>query len=389
MSLQEQQKHLLVACSLTALIVSGLMYTFVVPSGHKSTGIVHEKMDVAAIKTPGSTVQSNELWMQKINQESELQSKKLALLENVFHKQLGQGGETPPNGETAQKFTQLEQAITALKKQIDDQGKKEEDDDTVAAKQTPPRAPLVKYDLQLQGGLHTVKDHIPPGTYVKAVLLSAVDVGVGVNVSADPQPALLRLLGEGHLPNNATSHLKRCHIVGAAVGDLSSERAFIRLEKMSCVDTKTNRIVETDVAGYVTGEDGKNGLAGVVVDHSGRMISSAVLVGLISGIGGAVQGFAAAKSNDTLLSKLGDRGVQNNVLSSEFLKGGGQHTAGAFEKLADYYIKRAEQLQPIIQINAGRVVHIVFTKGAHLGTETLVPLSPPVPTTAPSKGERP
>ncbi|MDO8303260.1 MAG: TraB/VirB10 family protein, partial [Sedimentisphaerales bacterium] len=245
-----------------------------------------------------------------------------------------------------------------------------------------------KHELPLQGGLYTVKTRLPPGAYVKAVLLSAVDVGVGVNVSADPQPALLRLLGEGHLPNKACSHLKRCHIVGSTVGDLSSERAFIRLEKMSCIDIRTGQIIETDVSGYITGEDGKNGLAGVVVDRSGRMISRAMIVGLLSSVGNVVQGFAAAKLNESLASKLGNGGIQNNVMAADSrnnmqgLSGMGSNTGGAgsgvnlgggaFDKLADYYIKRAEQLQPVIQINAGRVVHIVFTKGSNLGTENLL-----------------
>ena len=235
-----------------------------------------------------------------------------------------------------------------------------------------PRAipPFIKHTLNLQGNFYKVGSRIPPGSYVKAVLLSAVDVGVGVNSSTDPQPVVMRLLGEGCLPNDASSPMKRCHVVGAAVGDLSSERAYIRLEKMSCVNTKTGHIVETDVAGYVSGEDGKNGLQGLVVDRSGRMISSAMLVGLISGVSSVAQSIAAAKSGDSMVSKLGERGIQNNLLSSDFIKGSTQGASGAFDKLADYYIKRAEQLQPVIQINPGRLVTIVFSKGTTYGTST-------------------
>lgn len=158
---------------------------------------------------------------------------------------------------------------------------------------------------------------------------------------------------------------------------------------MSCVDIRTGQIIETDVSGYITGEDGKNGLAGVVVDRSGRMISRAMIVGILSSVGNVVQGFAAAKLNESLASKLGNGGgIQNNVMTADprnnmqglsgmGSSGGGAGSGvnlggGAFDKLADYYIKRAEQLQPVIQINAGRVVHIVFTKGSNLGTENLL-----------------
>ena len=39
--------------------------------------------------------------------------------------------------------------------------------------------------------------------------------------------------------------------------------------------------------------------------------------------------------------------------------------------MTDYYIKRAEQLQPAIQIAAGRVVDIVFTKTVKIGEKNL------------------
>ena len=39
--------------------------------------------------------------------------------------------------------------------------------------------------------------------------------------------------------------------------------------------------------------------------------------------------------------------------------------------MADYYIKRAEQLQPAIQVAAGRVVDIVFTKTVKIGEKDL------------------
>ena len=162
--------------------------------------------------------------------------------------------------------------------------------------------------------------------------------------------------------------MKRCHITGAARGDLSSERVFIRLEKMSCVDTETDTIVETDVGGYVTGEDGRNGLQGMVVDRSGRMISSAVLVGMLSGATSFLQTWMATRGSD-MLSK-GDRGIQNNVIPPDIIRGNsGQGVANAFDKLADYYIKRAEQLQPVVIINADRIVNIVFSKGSRYGVE--------------------
>ncbi|MBL4709646.1 MAG: hypothetical protein JKY48_14530, partial [Flavobacteriales bacterium] len=61
--------------------------------------------------------------------------------------------------------------------------------------------------------------------------------------------------------------------------------------------------------------------------------------------------------------------AQTNPLSTqEMLKqGASKGAANALEKYADFYIKRAEQLQPVIQVQAGRVVDIVFTEGVDYG----------------------
>ena len=51
------------------------------------------------------------------------------------------------------------------------------------------------------------------------------------------------------------------------------------------------------------------------------------------------------------------------------MRGNNVGVSGAFDKLADYYIKRAEQLQPVVIVNAGRIVNIVFSKGSRYGAE--------------------
>jgi conjugal transfer pilus assembly protein TraB len=52
------------------------------------------------------------------------------------------------------------------------------------------------------------------------------------------------------------------------------------------------------------------------------------------------------------------------MTNPEILKfGAAKGASNALEKYADFYIKRAEQMQPVIQIQAGRKVDIVFTQG--------------------------
>jgi len=43
-------------------------------------------------------------------------------------------------------------------------------------------------------------------------------------------------------------------------------------------------------------------------------------------------------------------------------QGASRGIGNAVEKYADFYIKRAEQLQPVIKIDGGRKLTIVFTK---------------------------
>lgn len=361
----EKQKRLLAIIIITAVCSGGFVYVLIAPSFHaKQTSI----KNTVPIHTPGTTVQSNEIWMQQMSRDSKLQNQKLDLLEKIVTKQAL--AEKPENSELAD----IKQDLETLKQQISQATSSSHtgengEEDTVRVRHTP----MIKHTLSLRHARYQLGQHIPSGTYVKAVLLSAVDASVGVNVSGDPQPVLLRLLDNACLPNNANTRMKRCHIMGAARGDLSSERVFIRLEKMSCVDTDTNTIIETDVSGYVTGEDGRNGLQGVVVDRSGRMISSAVLVGMLSGATSFLQTWVATRGHEMMLDTAGKSGVQNNVMSPDFMRsGGGGNTQGisnAFDKLADYYIKRAEQLQPVVIINAGRTVNIVFSKGAQYGVE--------------------
>ena len=77
--------------------------------------------------------------------------------------------------------------------------------------------------------LKTKNNYIPPGAFAKAILVSGLDAVTSLNASTDPDPVLLRIISRGTLPREFKSDLKDCHVIGAAFGDLSSERAKVRL----------------------------------------------------------------------------------------------------------------------------------------------------------------
>jgi conjugal transfer pilus assembly protein TraB len=52
-----------------------------------------------------------------------------------------------------------------------------------------------------------------------------------------------------------------------------------------------------------------------------------------------------------------------------FTSGMASGASTALDRLSQYYIDRAEQLQPVIQVAAGQVVDIVFTEGTFIGSQ--------------------
>ncbi|MDN3505451.1 MAG: TraB/VirB10 family protein [Rhabdochlamydiaceae bacterium] len=208
---------------------------------------------------------------------------------------------------------------------------------------------------------------IPAGTVVKAVLVSGADCSVGIHKPTGPNMVLLQPLANGRLPRRVKVPLKGSVIIGNAVGDISSERVFIRAERLTLVQ-KNGDFVETEVSAYISGEDGREGMRGIVVDKSGSIITRAGFASFLQGVG---QGIQATLGNQTL-EKLARVSSEQSILNLDLARTAGfQGTSTALNKMADYYIKRAEQLQPTIQIAAGRIVDVIFTKTVKLGESDL------------------
>lgn len=227
--------------------------------------------------------------------------------------------------------------------------------------------PPVRLQVYLRPEIETeygnVLSAIPSGTTVQAVLVSSVDAPCGVHSPTDPHPVKLRVLANGKLPHDVEARLKGSIFIGSAYGELSSERVYIRIERMTQVE-KTGEFLETEVAGFVTGEDGKYGIRGIVVDRSNQLIASAAFAGFLDGVNQYLQATINAQTLAKATQGLPSRDVINlEVLKSSSLNG----VSSGLDKLSDYYIQRAEQLQPVIQVGAGRIVDITFTHQADLG----------------------
>lgn len=213
----------------------------------------------------------------------------------------------------------------------------------------------------------TVETTIPAGAFAKTVLLSGLDASSSMSASSDPRPMLLRLIDHGTLPRRFQSDLKDCHCTASAYGDLSSERVYARLEKLTCIERATGEIIETQVAGYIAGSDGKAGIRGVVASKDGQFLGRSLVGGVFAGLSNV----ANPQNRQAQVNPFAQGGKQPSPpnIGDMFTAGMASGASTALDRLSQYYIDRAEQLQPVIQIAAGQVVDIVFTEGTFIGSQ--------------------
>jgi conjugal transfer pilus assembly protein TraB len=151
-----------------------------------------------------------------------------------------------------------------------------------------------------------------------------------------------------------------CLITGAASGDLSSEKVYIKLINMTCSKDE-NLVYETAIKGYVAGQ-GKSGVRGQVISREGDFLAKSFLAGLVGGFG---QGLSSRVAPP--LSFSSGATLQNGYSNEDVVKKGvGQGIGSASDRLSNYLINRAEQYQPIVSIPSGIEVEVVFVEGFNL-----------------------
>ncbi len=206
---------------------------------------------------------------------------------------------------------------------------------------------------------------LPAGAHASAIVLAGVDASAGVSSQGDPRPVLLRIAGPAWTAAEDGAALKvdvdGCTVTGAAHGDLSSEKVYVRFRTMTCAGPEPGTVIETEVAGFVAGS-GKTGVRGAVVSREGALVEKAFLAGLVSGVG---QGVSQAFQPQAVATG-GTAAVANTGLGDIGRAGLGAGASSAGQKVADYMIRRAEQYQPVIQLQAGTKVTLVFLEGARI-----------------------
>ena len=210
-------------------------------------------------------------------------------------------------------------------------------------------------------------NYLPPNSFASAKVIVGVDASAGVNSQTDPLPVVLRVTGPARsVYQNGrllTTKIEGCLVNGAARGDLSSEKVYVKLQKMTCPQPG-GRYAVSEVKGFIA-FGGKTGVRGRVVSREGSLAMQAFLAGLVSGGGNALN--TAFNQPLASISTNGDGDINRTPsLGGVGLRalGGGASEAG--KDVSRYLIERAEQYQPVIEMPTGIDVEIVFLEGVYV-----------------------
>lgn len=199
---------------------------------------------------------------------------------------------------------------------------------------------------------------IPSGSFSEAVMIEGADANASVTGQQNTSPVVITLLGDVSMPNGKTWNMDQCRVTGEMYGDISSERGEVRTKNISCI-LKNGKHIDMPFDGHVSFQ-GKVGIRGKPVMRNGAIIANAGAAGLLSGFG---EGIKSAATPTVGL------GASASVGAGDILKQGfGGGASKAADTLSQYWIKRAEQYHPVIDIGAGNAVTVVFQKGFRLET---------------------
>ncbi|ARG29699.1 TrbI/VirB10 family protein [Acinetobacter baumannii] len=205
---------------------------------------------------------------------------------------------------------------------------------------------------------------IPDGSFVRVVMINGVDAPTGGQAQSDPIPVVFQTVGKFDMPNNYKMNIKGCRFVGAAWGELSSERVKATIQSGNCIIN--GQTVPIQIKGQVVGEDGKTGIRGRVVSKQGQILAKAALASAMEAIGGLYGSTVGTASQSAL-------GTVRTISGSELKQAavGGAISGGA-EKLSDFYMQRANDLFPVIEVSAGRTLEIVVQQGGTVANQFLI-----------------
>lgn len=222
---------------------------------------------------------------------------------------------------------------------------------------------VIESDVEVESQDAELQMYLPKGSMLTGVLMTGVDAPTASSASDNPTPVLVRVKKEAILPNYfRLDEVRECFVLMSGYGELSSERAHFRGESISCV-REDGEVIEEDFKAFAVGEDGKAGLKGTLVTRNGAVLANALMAGFANGLASAFNVTPVA----TISTDSSGQQQYQDVFSTSALQGGAATGASeSMERLADYYMDMADEMHPVIEVGAGRVVDMVITKGTEV-----------------------
>lgn len=337
--------------------------------GKESSSTVPKNIKKLDINKLASGTTNEQIWLETATQElTKLKQQQSTSLEEQDNLKKYINKETVNKEELSEILKQAESEIEKKYSQkLDDKlNELQQNKSEQLSQESPIDVSAIKPKVRIK----RIGEYIPAGSYVEASMISGVDAGVGIGAAEDPRQVLLRItgktisagFGKDYLTTNV---LMGCLVQCQAVGDLSSEKVYLKPVVMTCAKSAIT-IIEMPVKGYVTAS-GKSGIRGEVVSREGDLVAKSFFSGLVGGMGsGASQYYQPNFAlSGGMAVKQGEQA--QNILGTGFGSGLNQSS----NRLSDYLIKRAEQYQPVISINEGTKVNLVFQEGFSLNEEDI------------------
>lgn len=203
--------------------------------------------------------------------------------------------------------------------------------------------------------------YLAPG-FFEGVLLTGMDAPTSNVAQRNPVPALFRIKHEAILPNFFRVDVRECFVTVSGYGVMSTERANLRTETLSCVRADGG-VIETKIEGYIVGEDGKQGMRGRLVSKQGAVIARTLVAGFLSGLSKAL----APQSIIGIQTNPGNSiQYQTPNASDVFESGAYQGASDSLNLVAKFYLDMAKEMFPVVEIDAGRAATVVLVHGASL-----------------------
>ena len=210
----------------------------------------------------------------------------------------------------------------------------------------------------------TAKYHIMKGI-VHATLLTGVSAPTyGGGGNSNPAPVLFSIDGDTLVANNEYETIEDCLVSGSAVGNINTGKADVLLSEISCsgYNKDGERVkIENSLKGWVIGEDGSFGLAGRLLDSSGKVITKMIGLEIIKSLTQAMTLKALPEGSTTGLTG----GLMSSPMpySSAAQSGLGTGVQKGVDHIFDHYDQILTGMYPVISVRAGKKITILLKGG--------------------------